>query len=252
MFIDSRNKRRKIQRKKKRSKKLRDNAFELYPSAPLDWKKLPRLALIEKSRGGMRKYYLDSLSNYELENFWRMNKDEKANYLDDFFDCHHREPRCQKGKTIPSNLSYVEKKAHKEYNKFIFVVSELSKISIESVKTKHIGKFLHDVYPTLLRIYMHQSTCKMKSLPDVTRRSDYQFANDTLITCVAKWAGLSFREVRASDVVHFIDYLHPVLRKLAVDHKTNKLMTLGGLVELLNRVWLPADMPIVLTSFKRK
>ena len=232
--------------RRERRKKSKHNTFAVYPSAPIDWNKPARFAVIDRGRGRIQKYYFDHLSNYEVRNFWKMTKLEKAEFLDNFFDRHHRIPRCQKGQTVPENLSYVEKVAHIAYNRLIFIVSRWSGLSIESVKTEHVGRFLRLLFPSLLRIYMHQSNCKMKSLEEVTRRRDYENASRFLTFHVAKWAGLKYKEVKAGDICQFLEYLHPVIKKLAVDHEHGTIMHLHGFMKVLNKVWLPINEPIFL------
>jgi hypothetical protein len=234
-------------KRREQRKKNKRYAFAVYPSAPIDWNRPARFAVVDRGRGRIQKYYFDHLSNYEIRNFWKMNMLEKAEFLDNFFDRHHRIPRCQKGKTVPENLSHVEKVAHVEYNRLIFVVSRWSSLfDIESVKTEHISRFLRQLYPSLLRIYMHQSNCKMKSLEDVTRRKDYENASRFLTLHVARWSGLRYKEVKAGDICYFLEYLYPVIKKLAIDHDNGKLMHLHGFVKVLNKVWLPINEPIFL------
>jgi hypothetical protein len=228
----------------KKSKKLRRMGnFRVFPVSEINWNKPPRKAVVDWGHGRIQVYRFEHLTSFDVKSFWKMSDDEKAVYLYRFFDRHHRLPGCQGGKTVPENLSYVDRVSHTMYNKLIFVVARWSSLSIEKVKTRHIAKFLKEVYPALLRVYMNQTTCRMKSLESLKRKKNLEISRRLTIQ-VGRFAGLRFDAVAPADIWNFLEYLHSAVKRLAVDHETGRLRHLFGLVRILNDIWLPVEEPI--------
>jgi hypothetical protein len=234
-------------RKRKRNKRQNNHgygkkrAFRVFPSDTLNWNKPSRSAIVDWGKGEIKEYKLDYLSNYELRHFWRMENSDKADYLCKYFNRHHRKPRCQKGLTENSNLSYVDIESHIGYNRLISVVARWSNLSIEMVQTEHLAKFLRKVYPSLERRMTNPVTFKLRSLENLLERKNLDDISPFFIANVAKWTGLEFESVLLSDVRHFLEYIYHPIKRLAYDHDLGRLKSLVGFIKTLNKIWLPID-----------
>ncbi len=229
---------------KKKGKKKRE--IKIFPLYKITWSHLPRVAMVQWGRGGVRQYRLDFLSNYDLRNFWHMSLSEKVEYLDKFFDRHHRKPRCQKGQTVASNLSYVDRLSHVRYNAFISVVAKWSGLGrdVERVLTEHIDHFLRKVYPSLDRLFTHQKTHKLRSLESILNKKGLGDFSSLIIGATARWANVRSDAVHMADVRRFIESVYPPLKRLALDHELNKLRSPKSFAKTLNKIWLPVNEPI--------
>ena len=232
-------------RERRKKRRQPDREFQVFPSVEIEkGDKLPRIAIVDWGRGRSRKYRLEHLTHSELHRFWRMNNAEKAVYLKEAFNRHHRKPRCQKGPTEPDNLSYVDIVSHKNYNELIFVVAKWSSLSVERVHTVNISKFLLRLYPHLEKLFTNRSNGRLRSLEDVMNGKNLVRLSPSFVANVAKWSGISFGKVRASHIRRFISHIYPPLKRLAFDHEANRLKNLTAFTRLLNKIWLPQDEQI--------
>lgn len=226
----------------------KQRAFRVYPVGLFDKNNLPNVALVYRGGGGEPRHYrLDFLSPSELKSFWHSTYVEKENFLNFECNCHHRRPRCQKGLTILSNLSYVDKYSHDCYNKLISAVARWSKTPLKRVTTKKIEEFLRKIYRQLKWLMSYSDTEKVRSLEStLNQRNIGHNLNERLISNIAKWSDVETRALHVMDVCKFFEYMYPVLIRLAIDYESGKLKTLVEFFRVLNKIWLPIDEQIKL------
>jgi len=205
-----------------------------------------RIALVYRGMGAPKAYRFDHLSHFEVLRFWKMSTLEMNNYLKRNFNVHHRKPRCQKGRTVPENLSYVDIESHTAYNRLIVVVAKWSRLDVRDVQTDHLERFLRNLYPALHRLTSHDGGgTKFLSMEFILHKKKLNNFSPYLLAHVAKWAGLHRHLLHVSDVKRFLEQIYPALKRLALNHKEHKLLKLNDFTKVLNDIWLPMNEPII-------
>jgi hypothetical protein len=227
---------------KKRRRKNKNSGFSVFPLVRVNLGHPHRVAMVYWGKGSPKEYRLDYLDPHELRSFWRMSKSEMAEYLRKFFNRHHRKPRCQKGVTEISNLSYVDIVSHVSYNSLICVVGRWTSLSVEIVKTVHIESFLRQFYLQLEKVFTESG--KVKTLEAVINPKNINNLGPHLLSNIAKWAGVDSTELHVSHVIRFFEKIYPPLRRLAYEHDHRRFKTMYHFMKSLNEVWLPKDEQI--------
>jgi hypothetical protein len=228
-----------------RNRKKEQKQFRIYPQAQINWNSPARTAWVYwPGKGEPLLYRLDFLDNHELRNFWHMDHDQKAEYLSSKFNRHHRRPRCQRGPTVKGNLSQVDICSHNCYNKIISAVACWKGVPNEKVFTKDISNFLRRVYPHLKKLMSRSESEKLKGMDAVIDQKNLKVLNPAFIVSVARWSKIRPQAVHVLDVSRFLEYMYAPIKRLALDHDSDKLKTLEELFKILNDIWLPTDEQI--------
>jgi hypothetical protein len=240
--------RRYSRQKAREEKERKKRRFQVFSVNENDKAFLSRVALVHwgESKEPLR-YMFHHLTLAELKGFWWSTYAERKAFIVSECDRHHRLPGCQGGETVPENLSYVDKKSHCCYNQLISAVARWARIPVKKVRTKHTEEFLRNSYRHLKWLFSCSDTEKFRSIDSSLSHGNVdQNLNETLKTVIAKWSRAEFTALHVSDVHRFLEYMHPVIKRLALNHETNTLKTPLEFFRILNMIWLPVGEQIKL------
>jgi len=129
----------------------------------------------------------------------------------------------------------------------ISAVARWAKIPVKKVRTKHTEEFLRKSYRHLKWLFSCGDTEKFRSIDSSLSHGNVdQNLNETLKTVIAKWSRVEVTALHVSDVHRFLEYMHPVIKRLALNHETNTLKTPLEFFRILNMIWLPVGEQIKL------